>query len=106
MAGKPHKGPAVVDPAWATGLSSPRGLKFGPDGYLYVAEGGVGGTNPAPLGDYGNCTAGDTGPGQYYGSNTGSRISRVDTSGGVTTYVDNLPSSERGRPRPDGLVAR
>ena len=29
----------------ATGLTNPRGLKFGPDGYLYVAEGGTGGTD-------------------------------------------------------------
>jgi len=104
-AGKLATAHAVVTPDWATGLSSPRGLKFGPDGYLYVAEGGLGGTNPAPLDDFGNCTAVLNGPGQYYGSTTGSRISRVDTNGSVTTFVDGIPSSGAPVPGAGGLVS-
>ncbi|HSQ83027.1 MAG TPA: ScyD/ScyE family protein [Casimicrobiaceae bacterium] len=89
-------GSATVSVFVAGGLNSPRGLKFGPDGKLYVAEGGTGSsdTNPAPPNDFGNCTAGLGGPGQYYGSPTGSRISQIDKDGNVTTFVDNLPSSE------------
>ena len=35
----------ITQSVFATGLNNPRGLKFGPDGNLYVAEGGVGGTD-------------------------------------------------------------
>lgn len=37
--------PAVVAP-YATGLTSPRDLTFGPDGLLYLAEAGNGGPLP------------------------------------------------------------
>ena len=73
---------------FSTGFNNPRGLKFGPDGYLYVAEGGIGGTNSSS-----KCMQVIPPVGPYTGSVTGSRISRIDKDGMRTTWVDNLPSS-------------
>jgi hypothetical protein len=71
-------------------VHNPRGLKFGPDGYLYVAEGGTGGAQssaglcpqvPAPVGPY-------TG-----GFNA--RISKINVATHArSTVVDHLPSSQ------------
>jgi hypothetical protein len=75
---------------FATGLNNPRGLKFGPDGNLYVAEGGIGGANSTE----GCCEQVIPPVGPYAGSATGSRISKIDANGNRTTAVDNLPSSQ------------
>jgi hypothetical protein len=90
--------PSAKVSVFASGLVNPRGLKFGPDGNLYVAEAGfpASPTMEAPAGLGGDCSAGASGPGNYFGSTTGSRISRIDANGDVTTFVDNLPSSEAG----------
>ena|ERR1700722_13514744 len=90
--------PSVKVSVFASKLVNPRGLKFGPDGYLYVAEAGSPAGVPleAPAGLGGDCSAGANGPGNYFGSAKGPRISRIDANGNVTTFVDRLPSSEAG----------
>jgi len=74
---------------FATGLDAPRGLKFGPDGYLYVAEGGKGGLNSTE----GQCEQVIPPVGPYTGDMT-ARISRISPDGERTTVVDGLPSSQ------------
>src|SRR6266702_7678948 len=74
---------------FATGLNKPRGLKFGPDGNLYVAEGGLGGTNST----VGQCTQVVPPIGPYTGGFT-SRISKISPDGTRSTVVDQLPSNQ------------
>lgn len=77
---------------YATGLNNPRGLKFGPDGNLYVAEGGLGGTHSTTAKQCQQVPS--IGPGPYTGSRTSGRISKIDRHGHRTTVTDALPSSQ------------
>jgi hypothetical protein len=66
----------------ASGLDNPRGLEFGPDGYLYVAEAGTGGSGPCGPGPEGE---------RCYGES--SSIARIGVAtGDVERVVTGLPS--------------
>ena len=89
QAAPPSTGTGSVS-VFATGLNNPRGLKFGPDGNLYVAEGGVGGTNST----VGQCPQVPAPVGPVTGSDTSGRISKIDAQGVRTTVTDTFPSSQ------------
>src|ERR1019366_9250166 len=74
---------------FATGFNNPRGLTFGPDGNLYVAEGGAGGA----LSSSGVCDQVVPPVGPYTGGFT-ARILKVTPDGSVTTFAEGPPSSQ------------
>jgi len=74
---------------YATGLDAPRGLRFGPDGYLYIAEAGLGGTNSTGAG----CQQVPTPIGPYTGGDT-ARISKTNGNGKLVTVASGFPSAQ------------
>jgi hypothetical protein len=85
-------GPTVS--IYATGLTSPRGLAFGPDGLLYVAEAGVGGEDdPADI--HPGCPDIFNVFSPYKGGYSG-RVLRVKADGNTEIVADGLPSTTDG----------
>ena len=82
-------GPTVT--TYATGLTNPRGLTFGPDGHLYVAEAGVGGGQvPADIDP--NCPV-DVNIFSPYTAGYSGRVLRVLADGTTEIVADGLPSA-------------
>ncbi|MEO5926780.1 MAG: ScyD/ScyE family protein [Bryobacteraceae bacterium] len=76
---------------YATGLNGPRGLEFGPDGTLYVAEAGTAGTNST----VGQCPQVGAPAGPYVAGRT-ARILKVTKSGTLTPVAGGFPSGQNG----------
>src|SRR5450631_3524762 len=87
----PSIGQQAIEPTpyvVAAGLEGPRGLRFGPDGDLYVAEAGTGGTTSTA----GQCTQVPTPPGPWTGG-PNARISKISPNGTRTTVASGFPST-------------
>jgi hypothetical protein len=86
----PAAAQAVVTPPFEivmTGLDNPRGLAWGPEGALYVAEAGRGGTEQCFTTPRGSAFAGPTGAVSRLWHGVQERIAT-----GLPSYTDNAPS--------------
>jgi hypothetical protein len=90
----PSMAQAAIEPTpfiLASGLEGPRGLRFGPDGNLYVAEAGTGGTN-STAGQCAQVPGPPAGPGPWTGG-PNARISKISSNGTRTTVASGFPST-------------
>lgn len=85
---------------FATGFSNPRGLKWGPDGNLYVAEAGTGGNNSTTPEE---CAQVVPPIGPYNGGFT-ARISKVTYYGARSVFVKDLPSARAAQGDTQGVA--
>ena len=87
-ASRSSRGPSVT--TYATGFTNPRGLTFGPDGSLYVAEAGTGGDQtPADIDP--DCLVNVNIYSPYTAGYSG-RVTRVRPNGRKQIVAANLPS--------------
>lgn len=80
---------------YGTGLAGPPGLKFGPDGLLYVAEAGLGGILTAGK----ECAQVPPSVGPSFNGSR-ARISVIDRDGKRTTVASGFPSARNSLPTP------
>jgi hypothetical protein len=95
-----HAPAAPVVSVFSSGFLFPRGLVFGPDGTLYVAEAGSGGGASTS----GHCEQVVPPVGPYTNGPT-ARISKVDHHGHRTTFASGLPSAIAAIGDVDGVGA-
>jgi hypothetical protein len=91
-----RSGSAASFETFVTGLQNPRGLKFGPQGELYVAEAGtVDSSTSASLIYHLQPGFGVPAPvGPYIRSNPSAGITRIDPNGDYRRVADGLPSTQ------------